>query len=286
MHLFTSNSKVFILKSLLLFVVVAVLYVVVVAVLKPESTFVQNQYQGNFIFAQDFVYLDKKPSQIVVGSSMARRMKFKKKDDVYNLAFGGSGPLTGLEIIRRSGFVPNVIYIESNVFSMDVDEKFLDKLFTPLLFELRRKIIALQEKYQILNLVGSAIYRFAGRSQKEKLQEKVDKTLLNKLVKSKLSSLETFHVAKAVLKQWHTNIAYFQKKGTKLLFFEMPNDSRLVKTEEREKLQSLIKKEFPNISYVEENNADDVYETGDGVHLTWSSAIEFTEYFKDVVLFK
>ena len=57
MRLFTSNSKRFILKSALLFVVLAVLYAIAVAVLKPKSSFVQNQYQGNFIFAQEFIYL-------------------------------------------------------------------------------------------------------------------------------------------------------------------------------------------------------------------------------------
>ena len=284
MRLFTSSSKNFIVKSLLLFVGMAVLYAVLVVTVKPKSTFVQNQYQGNFIFAQGFVYLEKKPSKLIVGSSMATRMKFTKEDGVYNLAFDGGGPLTGLEIVRRSRFVPKVIYIESNVFSMDVDEKFLDKLFTPVLFELRGKIIALQEKYQVLNLVGSFIYRFAGRSQKEKLQQKVDKALLDKLVSSTLQSSEKFHVDKAVLEKWHQNIDYFRQQGTELLFFEMPNDSRVVNTKGRRSLRTLIKEEFPTIPYIEEYNMKDVYQTRDGTHLTWKSAIAFTEYFRTHIL--
>ena len=284
MRLSTSNSKQFLLKSALLFVLLAVLYTIAVAVLKPESTFVQNQYQGNFIFAQDFIYLKEKPSNIIVGSSMATRMKFKKEDKVYNLAFGGGGPLTGLEIIRRSGFVPKVIYIESNVFAMDVDESFLDKLFTPVLFELRGKIIAFQEKYQVLNIVGSIIYSFAGRSQEEKLHQEVDKALLDKLVDSTLTSPQKFKINKAIHSKWHNNIEYFKEKGTKLVFFEMPNDSRLVKTEERNALRIFIKTEFPVITYVEENNSDDSYKTADGIHLTWKSAIDFTEYFRKNIL--
>ena len=284
MHLYTSNSKVFIVKAMLLFIVTVVLYVVAIALLKPDSTFVQNQYQGNFIFAQNYIYLNEKPSQVIVGSSMATRMRFEKKDDVYNLAFDGSGPLTGMEIVRRSGSVPKVIYIESNVFSMDINEKFLEKLFTPLLFELRGEVIALQEKYQLLNLVGTVIYSFAGRSQQEKLEQKVDIKLLDKLVISSLQSSKQFSIREMSLQRWHKNIDYFQAKGTKVLFFEMPNDRRLITTNKRKELRKLLVEQFPNISYIEENNSEDIYKTVDGTHLTWASALAFTRYFKKYIL--
>ena len=284
MRLYTSNFSVFIVKSLLLFLVVVVLYAVTIGLLKPTSTFAQNQSQGNFIFAQNFIYLDEKPSQVIVGSSMAARMKFEKEDDVYNLAFDGGGPLTGMEIIRRSGFVPKVIYIESNVFSMDVDEKFLDKLFTPLLFELRREVIALQEKYQLLNIVGTLIYGFAGRSQQEKLEQQVDTELLDMLVISSLQSSKQFSVREMALEQWHKNLDYFQAKGTKILFFEMPNDRRLITTNKRKKLRKLLADQFPKISYIEENNSDDKYKTADGTHLTLVSALAFTRYVKKNIL--
>jgi len=257
-------------------------YVITIQRIKPNIVFYQNQYQSNVIFAQNFLYAEVKPSQVIVGSSMATRMKFEKSEDVYNLAFGGGAPLTGLEIIRQSGFVPKVIFIESNVFTMMSNEVFLEKLFTPVLFELRGQIIAFQEKYQVLNIVGNFIYSFAGRSQEEKLQQKIDKKLLDKLVNSALKKADTFKIKdrEVLLKKWHMNIDYFKQKGTKLIFFEMPNDSRLVKTEKRKKLRSLIKNEFPNILYIEENNLDDRYKTGDGIHLTLKSAMDFTEYFK------
>jgi len=280
MRLFTFSSKV--LKSIAVMLLLLMVYVITIQLIKPNIVFYQNQYQSNVIFAQNFLYAEVKPSQVIVGSSMATRMKFEKSEDVYNLAFGGGGPLTGLEIVRRSGLVPKVIYIESNVFTKQTEDAFLDKLFTPFLFELRGKVIAFQEKYQVLNIVGNFIYSFAGRSQKEKLQQKIDKKLLDKLVNSALKKADTFKIKdrEVLLKKWHMNIDYFKQKGTKLIFFEMPNDSRLVETEKRKKLRSLIKNEFPNILYIEENNLDDRYKTGDGTHLTLKSAMDFTEYFK------
>lgn len=278
------NFRTFLFKSVLLVLVLVVLYILLIAVMKPSITFTQNQYQANFIFAQDFVYEERKLPRVIVGSSMATRMKFTKDDGVYNLAFGGGGPLSGLEIIRHSGYVPEEIYIESNVFAMPADSKMLKNLFTPLLFQLRGKVIAFQEKYQLLNLVGEMLFRLAGRSQTERMHQKVDQILLDKLVSNALVHPKKFDVDVSTLELWEKDIDYFQDKGTKLVFFEMPNDSRLIQTKERRALRSLINKKFKIISYVEENNTDDKYETGDGVHLTMKSASEFTNFFREHIL--
>ena len=275
------NSKSFLFKTALFVLVLAVVYILLIAVTKPSITFAQNQYQANFIFAQNFVYDKKKPPVVIVGSSMATRMKFGKEDGVYNLAFGGGGPLTGLEIIRRNGYVPKEIFIESNVFAMPADREMLKNLFIPLLFQLRGEVIAFQEKYQLLNLAGEMLFRLAGRSQRERMAQKVDKHLLDKLVGNALAHQKKFEVDADVLRQWKKDIDYFQSRGTKLLFFEMPNDSRLVQTKGRKALRKLINREFPTIPYVEQNNVDNTYKTGDGVHLTVKSALEFTEYFKE-----
>ena len=263
-------------------------YIIVIAVTQPKITFSQNQYQANIIFAQNFIYRQTKPSRVIVGSSMSTRMKFDKEDNVYNLAFGGGGPLTGLEIIRKSGYVPKAIFIESNTFAMPVDWKFLHTLFVPVLYGLRGKIIALQEKYQILNLVGTFIYAFAGRSQEEKLHRKVDKKLLDRLVENALKNRDKAMIEEKdrLLKQWHKEMRYFLQKGTKLVFFEMPNDSRLIQTKERKKMRSMIRYNFPTIPYTEENNDGDPYKTSDGIHLTQKSAAVFSRHFREYFLDK
>ena len=286
MHLSIFNFNSFIWKSIAAALGLTLLYVVVISLTQPKITFTQNQYQANIIFAQDFIYRHPKPSRVIVGSSMATRMKFDKEDNVYNLAFGGGGPLTGLEIIRKSGYVPEAIFIESNIFTMPADRKFLDALFVPVLFELRGKIIALQEKYQILNLAGTFIYSFAGRSQGEKLHRKVDKKLLDRLVKNALKNADKVMIGEKdlLLKQWHKEMSYFQKKGTKIVFFEMPNDPRLAQTPGREQVRTLIRKEFLSVPYIKENNTNNHFKTGDGIHLTLKSAIAFSRHFKEKVL--
>lgn len=284
MRLSIFSFKHFVFKSVAVALLLSVFYILIIQVRQPKVSFSQNQHQANMIFAQNFIYLENKPSKVIVGSSMATRMKFKPSENVYNLAFGGGGPLSGLEIIRKSGFVPEAIYIESNVFAMPVENEMMDTLFVPFLSYARGKVVALQEKYQVLNLVGEGIYRIAGRSEQEKLAQKVDKTLLDKLVKTALGSGKPWRVQEDVLKKWHQNIAYFKEKGTKILFFEMPNDTRLIQTKSREKLRKTIKDEFPQLKYREENNQNDFYKTADGIHLTLKSAMAFTEYFRGNIL--
>lgn len=281
MRLSISSSK-FLLTSVSFAVLLFIAYALVIQAVKPEITFFQNQYQSNLIFAQDFIYEEEKPSRVVVGSSMARRMKFKKEDDIYNLAFGGGGPLTGLEIIRRSGYVPKTIYIESNVFTMGIDENFLDYLFPPFLTTLRGEVVALQKKYQILNIVGSILYRFAGRSTEEKLHQTVDEALLEKLVTEKLKNENMFVLKnrETLLRRWHENVDYFKKRGTELVFFEMPVDTRLRESRKHKAVREMIKQAFPEIRYIEENNDNDVFKTVDGVHMTLQSAMNFTKVFK------
>ena len=268
-------------KSVIAVTAMTLVYILFIAIAKPSMQFSQNQYQANIIFAQDFLYEKNKPSGIIVGSSMSTRMKFDKCDDVYNLAFGGGGPLTGLEIIRKSGYIPKSIYIEVNKFSMPPDNEMLGRLFVPFLFELRGKVTAFQEKYQLLNLIGEVLFRVAGRSEMEKSMQKVDTRLLDKLVNATLSHQKAFRVENATVELWRKDIVYFQSKDTKIFFFEMPNDSRLVRMDSRKVLRKLVREALPNIPYMQENNDDDIYKTSDGIHLTWQSAIEFTNHFRE-----
>ena len=274
-------------KSLLIGLAVSLVYALIIQLTRPDVPFSQNQYQANMIFAQEFIYLEEKPSQVIVGSSMATRMMFEGQDDIYNLAFGGGGPLTGLEIIRRSGYLPKTIYIESNVFTMKVDKAFIDALFTPVLFELRSKIVALQEKYQLLNLVGSLLYTYAGRSKKELLEQKVDVKLLDKLVETALVSRNKLVIneEEAFLNTWKNEIQYFIEHGTQIVFFEMPIDPRLAASQQQKQLRYLIASTFPGVDYILQDNLDGLYETSDGLHLTLRSAEAFTERFKHVIMY-
>jgi len=102
-------------KIILLFAFLFIIYNLYLLFAGPKIVMLQNQQQKNYSFAQDFMY-ENKANNIIVGSSMAARMNndFLPKD-FYNLSFSGGSVLTGLEIIKKSGFLPSRIYIENNI---------------------------------------------------------------------------------------------------------------------------------------------------------------------------
>ena len=138
------------------------LYNLALFVFKPEITTYQNQWQSNLVFAQEYIYSSQTPKAVVLGSSLASRLDKDLLESVgiYNLAFGGGSVQSGLEIIRRSNKIPQILYIETNVlFERDVDSAMLGILFDPLLFRARYYLPALQEKYQPLNIFVNFILR-------------------------------------------------------------------------------------------------------------------------------
>ena len=127
-HLFIFNFN-NIWKILLVFIAFFVSYNYYIITVNPKVTSFQNQWQQNYSFAQDFVY-GAKTKNIIVGSSMAARMKNSfLPDDYYNLSFGGGSALTGLEIIKRTGYIPEYIYIENNIIFRNKDIQMIDDLF-------------------------------------------------------------------------------------------------------------------------------------------------------------
>ena len=113
---------------------------------KPKVLVYQNQSQGNIVAAQEFIYNEKAPN-IIVGSSMAARMKKEfLPSDYLNLSFGGGSALTGLEILKKSGFIPKTIFVENNVIFRNKDKKMIDSLFYPILWKIKNYLPSLQPK--------------------------------------------------------------------------------------------------------------------------------------------
>ncbi len=129
MNLSIFNSNIF--KILIIFISLFIGYNFYLYIKQPEVTIYQNQWQGNMVFAQDFIY-GTKSDTIIVGSSMAARLErsFLPKD-IYNISFGGGSALTGLEILRKLDFTPKTIYVETNIIFRTKDKKMIDNLFIP-----------------------------------------------------------------------------------------------------------------------------------------------------------
>lgn len=239
----------------------------------------QNQWQQNYSFAQDFIY-NNQAENIIVGSSMAARMRNEFfPQDFFNLSFVGGSVLTGLEIIKKSGFVPRTIYIENNIIFRSKDEKFLHALFYPLLYKVKKQIPALQEKYQPLNILLSTLKGSYGKTREEYMEESQNIKVFsaNIPIQKKAYSTPLTDYQKE-LDALERLISYFEESGAEVLFFEMPIDAGLADSIKAKQQREIIWDRFKkNIWLQEAVNSD--YATTDGVHLLYKSAYKYSKVF-------
>ncbi|MGX2982644.1 hypothetical protein [Helicobacter sp. 23-1045] len=256
---------------------------------KPQITATQNQWQQNIVFAQDFIYETKITkiaessayNAIIVGSSMSARIDSAKlaKSHIYNLAFGGGSALSGLEIIKQANKLPKAIFVESNIaFLRPKDANMLKQLFG-VDSAMKKYIPALQVKYQPINVFLSFVKGRAGKSKDEKLakqrNEKLYKESLERMIEGYNANIDSAKY-EADLAELRALLAYFEKQGVEIIFFEMPIDEKLLNTKQVLAVHKVLKDfAYPTLSPPNHS----IYQTTDGIHLLEKSADEFSDEF-------
>lgn len=280
MRLFISNFR-GVFRIFGAFLAFFALYNLALFAFKPEITAYQNQWQSNLVFAQEYIYSSYTPKGAVLGSSLASRLDkdLLESAEIYNLAFAGGSVQSGLEIIKHSNKIPQILYIETNVlFERDADSAMLGILFDPLLFKARYYLPALQEKYQPLNVFASFIKRFGGKSQEEKLAIKRDEKIYNLSMEGFLKRFEKpLQNYQNRLDSLKKQLQYFENKGVKIIFFTMPIDPLLAKQPQFIEHEKILREAFSYPFLPMPNHSE--YETSDGVHLLYESSERFSKEF-------
>jgi len=275
----------------MIFLLFFLLYNIFLIICNPKITRFQNQWQKNYATAQEFIY-EEKTQSIIVGSSLsARLIKNILPSDCYNLSFSGGSTFTGLELIKRTGYTPKHIFIETNFIFRGKDTKMLNNLFYPIWWEIKKHIPALREKFQPLNVLYSnnKCYTKPSRKRKESKNRKTKKNLDNlKSTKSfKLSftnqkqSFQKKLNYKYQLKDLKRLITYFETKGTKVIFYEMPIEKSLSDSPKAKNIRNILKTTFKNkwLPFPKHEN----YFTTDSIHLHSYSAWVYTrEFLKNI----
>lgn len=275
MHLFIFNFKIKII--LILFLIFFILFNIVLSVLKPDTTLYQNQWQQNIAVAQDFIY-ENNPKNIIIGSSMSARVDNRFLDGkYYNLSFSGGNAATGLEVIKKSGVIPNSIFIEANTVFEKKDSKFIETLFYPIFWQVKYFIPSFQEKNQPLNFI---ISKLAAKSNEDFHNKRMLETQNKIIYEQSLQRLiieynNDYKFGDDVLIDLKTSIDYFEGKGTKIFFYYMPISNKLINSRKSLKIRNALKSNFDN-QWIQFNNS---YLTTDGIHLVYSSAYKFSKDF-------
>jgi hypothetical protein len=193
----------------------------------------QNGIQHSIIAASDFLYTTKRYQTVMIGSSMSEVLSTKASADsllpgFYNLSFAGKSVYDGLRLLKESRQVPKMLLIESNLFFLHEDESFPDLIYNGLGHQIRRRLYCFRERFQP---VGMAVRLPLVFKKKVIEAPKPDHAVVDSAVYLKLveKAVETRarivdeSTLEARLQAMTDYVSYFQKQGTQVVFFEMPN---------------------------------------------------------------
>jgi len=262
----------------------------------------QHVRQINMVKVQDYVF-GKNKKFVIVGSSLSSiSLTSSRSEDYSDLSFPGSSIYDGLEIIKKSGFIPRVIFIEANYFHK-VSYKIIEMnkiTFMPVVFDLKKNIPILQEKYQPMNVLMPYIIKrihavknkIGDFSHNEKIEQSAvmlsegvsrEKSFFSEILKlymkeyNKIPDARSLNTGITLLKKY---IGYFEDRGVKIIFFEMPVEEILCSAPRAVHLRTYLRKQFRPSDYEYIPLPDcSLYKTSDGIHLNPESEAIYKNYF-------
>ncbi len=232
---------------------------------------------------QEYMYDKVDYNTVLVGSSLSgifeRNDIFKDKSFMLYLPFTGSA--SGLEVLQKTGKVPQRIFVEINHIDRGVDSALMHSLFDQPLYSLRFYLPFLQTKNKMLpNVIDRVKSPANNKVNDSKPEESLFNTLLNK-EKLEWSEIKNVSALDARLKHVESILSSFAAKGTKVYLYEMPVDSSLTNLpliqHQRDYFRNLASMAHYSFIHADTSRA---YQTGDGVHLLRQDADIYLAYFR------
>lgn len=215
-----------IIHSVLVFAAIFILYNALCLLLPNfhNTGFNQSYWQENAIKAENFSTLDSRPYCVIAGSSMSSHLfDHHTNQGIYNLAFIGGSSLTGLELIKRSDYLPSVILVEVNWLERPLDADILSSVSNKSLNVLKRKLPGLTETSEPANITLSALNRITpfNTAPEKTTDSAFFNTTLNNNLKDHNGNLDSAQF-KASADQLKNYISFFISKGVKVYLLELP----------------------------------------------------------------
>ncbi|MBD2699740.1 hypothetical protein IC229_03765 [Spirosoma sp. BT702] len=245
----------------------------------------QTVEQRNTVKAEEFLYENgTQADTVIVGSSMSNRLLFDSlpghNDRYYNLALEGMASVDGLHLIAHAGYKPKLVLVEINTLDRMPDTTFFGKFTETGWSQIREYVPFMRLKYQPIGVMKALLRDWRGGASDD-IVETVDTAFVTRLVQKRLSQTNDRPDDKALqqtIDKADTYIQELQKRGTKLIFFEMPTDPRIRNTNVSRRLRELVDATFSNSAYQHIPYPTDTYQTTDGIHLPRNECIRYTRY--------
>lgn len=268
-------------RSLLVFAALVVGYALYIKFGKPELNTVQHQASGNRISAERYVFAPEQADEtVIVGSSLSFRIAMDSLPSyTNNLSFGGLTVYDGLELVRRSGKRPKRVLVETNMIFKEADRAFLDAVFQPGLYELRKAAPILREENQPSGVLVGYIKRSlkeegAGPGAAEPDSMAMSENLLN-TNRGIFGKLPPDSTQQRFLNSLSQEVNALEANGAEVIFLEVPISEELMRSPLAVRAREAVAQRFPSHRFI---RTDRTWRTTDGLHLEWHNAQRYSRW--------
>lgn len=277
-------------KSLLGLLVLSLLYALAVAAF-PGLSVSQNQNQDNYIKAEQYLYSDSAAARpvTVVGTSLSARLVMDSLPDFNNLAFGGMSASDGLAIVDRRERKPEMLLLETNLYYKTGSADFLEPLFNPVNYSLKKYLVAFRSDKQPIALATSgAIAAVKGLKRSERDSSasgpKKEVLLQQRAFEEQLKAYATLPEQRDVQRELaalKTQIQGLEKQGVKVAFLEVPINAELVNSLRQTYTRRQFRQAFPPERYTYVPVKVWNFKTTDGLHMNRDEASRYSGFLHE-----
>ena|GEM_PF-1103017 len=268
-------------KSLLTASVLIIAYWLYVTFV-PVNTRGQSFYQANSIRTEQFIFQEQICRKVIVGTSLSL-MIFQDSlpSDFYNLSLAGMSTFDGLRMLQLSQKLPDYIFVEINGLLKKENPHYFQKTLTTPSYEIHKYFsFTREENFPAIVTTSSLRKNWYPYLKNYHVPEGIflefiqgSKIMIASITEQQLN--ESVNILKS-----YTD--YFESKGVKIIFFEMPINHSLLEEPNTFIFRKVLYKNFPHdrYSYITYNKK---VKTMDGLHLTEKEGMEYSSFFRKEV---
>jgi hypothetical protein len=246
--------------------------------------------------AQQFVHARGPVDEVIAGSSMANRLdEIELGPHFSKLTFVGGSPLTALEIVRRSGRVPPVLWLETNMICRPSDPVLVDDATVAWRTALREDSGLFREDGRpsafAIGLLKGGFGRaarevpwLAGSPESVGARDPVLQAGIMQGNRLLLSRPPDPAELRRHLDELSLGLEELTRRGTKVVLFEMPIDPTLASLTLPVIVRTALRDRFPpgRWTWLDPGPPTD-WRTTDGMHLDAADATRFARLIRDFV---
>ncbi|MBI2809754.1 MAG: hypothetical protein HYX67_02830 [Candidatus Melainabacteria bacterium] len=265
-----------------IFVIALILFIAYQAVLgltHAEPGIGRDNYETNLITSENFRYLPKTPSVLIVGSSKTNFFNYDVLGrDIFHFGYGGGGALTGLEILNKSPVLPKIILVEvGDTLQWPADDHCVkiasDK------FQIGDMLSSLQHRYQpcaqILSLFSKHFPRQVPGPEVRKHLVNVQRQQLSMPVPKdrRLEILSNCDRAKFLM-------SALKERGARVVAFDAPVETDVANSQYVSEVRTLVNQRFSPTDFETLTNPSADWHTRDGTHLMPESGKLYSQWLR------